>query len=165
MTGSTHIAVGLTVGIGISILMASPLPAALAITTAVTAGSLLPDIDTASSKLGRKIAPVSWIIRIFIGHRQMFHSLTFWAAICGILLFILPNATQLIWAGAAGVFSHLLLDMLNPSGVPLLWPLPKRFVIANLQCCGVVDYLLTIAFAIITAVLGWYYCQSVGIRF
>ncbi|MBI2661465.1 metal-dependent hydrolase, partial [Candidatus Woesearchaeota archaeon] len=37
-------------------------------------GSALPDIDTASSKLGSKIWPLSRLIEIFMGHRGIFHS-------------------------------------------------------------------------------------------
>ena len=163
MTATTHIGAGLSIGIGISILTASPLSAAVATTTAAVAGSLLPDIDTASSKLGRQIAPVSWLIRIVFGHRQMFHSLTFWLIACVGLIIAIPSVLPLILSGAAGVLSHLLLDMLNPSGIALFWPLSKRYYFARLQCRGVIDYLLTVAFAVVVTALGWYYCHTLGL--
>lgn len=162
MTGTTHIAAGFSVGIGISILTASLLPTAAVSTFAAVAGSLLPDIDTASSKLGRKIAPVSWLIRIFIGHRQMFHSLTFWAIPMIVLWLtkVLPPLT--IFSASVGILSHLFLDAFNPAGIPIFWPLSKRLSIAKFQCRGIVDYLLTVAFTILTFFLAWHYCTQIA---
>ncbi|MBO1916648.1 metal-dependent hydrolase [Providencia rettgeri] len=94
-------------------------------------GALLPDIDHPSSIPGR-------LLRFFITHFQIVwapgftHSLVAW-----LLLMIscyqwiptewaIPN--DIIQAFLLGYISHLVADMLTPSGVPFLWPLPQRFV-------------------------------------
>lgn len=87
-------------------------------------GSLLPDIDHPKSWLGRKVPFLSVPISALFGHRGITHSLlaiSFW-------LFVMT--TQPGWMGlplALGYLSHLLADSLTPAGVPLLWPVKKRF--------------------------------------
>lgn len=149
MTGSTHLTAGFAMGFGLcAITQPSPaITVATIFTTAIC--SLLPDIDTASSKVGYRIAPLSWLVRIIFGHRQFFHSLLCWIIISVTAwLFGTPPIIAIsIFAGAA---SHLLLDMLNPSGVQLLWPLPQRIILARFRCDGLIDKLLTLFFTGIT---------------
>lgn len=161
MTGTTHLLCGASAGIAFSLFTSSPVGTATLIVLAAGTGSLLPDIDTATSKLGQKTAPVSWVIRILFGHRQMFHSATFWALPILALLYLFPGASTLVMAGAIGVITHLLLDSLNPAGVPLLWPLPKRFVFGSCRCRGFFDLLLALAFAATTVLLLLLYFRSV----
>jgi len=37
--------------------------------------SVLPDLDTPKSFIGRKIWLISWIIKLIIGHRTFFHAI------------------------------------------------------------------------------------------
>ncbi|WP_272665112.1 MULTISPECIES: metal-dependent hydrolase [unclassified Providencia] len=94
-------------------------------------GALLPDIDHPSSIPGRLLRIFSLPISKLCGHRGFTHSLVAW-----FLLMIscyqwvptewaIPN--DIIQAFLLGYISHLVADMLTPSGVPLLWPLPQRF--------------------------------------
>lgn len=161
MTGTTHLLCGASAGIAFSLLTSSPVGTATLIVLATGMGSLLPDIDTATSKLGQKTAPVSWVIRILFGHRQMFHSATFWAFPILALLHLFPGASTLVIAGAIGIIAHLLLDALNPAGVPLLWPLPKRFIFGNCRCRGIFDLLLALVFAVTTVLLLLLYFRKI----
>ena len=154
MTGSTHIAAGFVVGCGLCAIV-QPTPE-LTVTAVLTAAisSLLPDIDTASSKIGCRIAPLAWILRILFGHRHFFHSLFCWVVVSGAAWLLLgrPIIALSIFLGS---ISHLLLDMLNPSGVQLFWPLPKKVVLAHLRCGGLIDRLLTLLFTGLSLWLGY----------
>jgi membrane-bound metal-dependent hydrolase YbcI (DUF457 family) len=91
-------------------------------------GALLPDVDTPKSSLGRLVALSASIERRF-GHRQLTHSALFvggCAVACAPLLLLRwwPAYLGLL----LGIASHLLIDMANHSGVPLLYPYPGRFV-------------------------------------
>ena len=86
----------------------------------VMLGSALPDIDTASSKLGSKIWPLSKLIEIFLGHRGIFHSI--W------LIILIPGIAYIYFSGIYGIalfigyFSHVLMDGFTKKGVNFLNP-------------------------------------------
>lgn len=103
-------------------------------------GSLLPDIDHPTSTFSKKYFLLSIPFRIlqlifgnfkatkhFVGHRGITHSILF-AIIFIVPIFFIDN----IWivlallSLAIGIISHLLMDMLNPTGVPLLLPFTKK---------------------------------------
>ena len=149
MTGSTHIAAGLAVGCGLCVII-QPSPVLAVVTVPIAAiSSLLPDIDTASSKVGCRISLLAWLLKVLFGHRQLFHSLTCWVAVSAAAWFFGAHPI-IVFAILCGSLSHLLLDMLNPSGVQLLWPLPQRIALAHLRCGGLLDRILTLLFTGIT---------------
>ncbi|MFC1621600.1 metal-dependent hydrolase [Candidatus Omnitrophota bacterium] len=91
-------------------------------------GSLLPDIDTPKSALGR-IFPFSKVIEQKYGHRQITHSWIF--IIITIILFspfIFLMGLLKYMGLIIGITSHIMIDMTNPSGVPFFYPSPSRFV-------------------------------------
>ena len=99
---------------------------------ALAAGSLLPDIDSQHSGLGRMIKPLSGRLERRFGHRTLTHSFL------GIIVFGLLTSWLLllhppIWIWLlVGVFTHLLIDTANVTGVPLLYPLRLQFwLVAN----------------------------------
>lgn len=97
-------------------------------------GGLLPDIDHPQSTLGRRIPFISIPIAKVFGHRGITHSLL---AVIGVAALLMFYGVPLIGMGAAGILapvcigylSHLVGDMLTPSGVPLLWPVKKNYSI------------------------------------
>lgn len=99
MTKSTHLAAG----VAFAVICSCNAPA----TILVCVGSLLPDIDTASSTFGKKVK----IVSKFVKHRGFTHS----------LLFALLAATISPYL-CVGVLSHIIMDMFNPNGVALLFP-------------------------------------------
>ena len=85
----------------------------------------IPDLDKNGSWISRRIPLIDHFFSLF-GHRTLTHSLLF---IVGILvLFQLFHAPVWLTIGfVLGWLSHPLIDLANPQGVHLLWPLPKRF--------------------------------------
>jgi inner membrane protein len=95
----------------------------------VLLGSLLPDIDTYNSKLGRKVPLLSVLIKVIFGHRGITHSLLFVALVGIVSSLLLANFSWLFVLGLTlGTLSHITGDFLTKSGVPLLAPFTnKRF--------------------------------------
>lgn len=95
----------------------------------VLLGSLLPDLDTPKSKLGRKFWPISFIISLFVKHRTATHSLLFVAvvgAVSGILFATFSSSWFFILAITVGTSSHIVGDWLTKRGVPFLYPFKKE---------------------------------------
>ncbi|ACX51854.1 membrane-bound metal-dependent hydrolase [Ammonifex degensii KC4] len=125
MLWRTHFLAGAALGIALS---SGRAPEALALSALVAgAAALLPDLDDPRSFIGRKARPVSAGLRLLAGHRGAMHSLLAALAVSAVLGSLLrglvPGAFLLV---LAGYLSHLLLDTLNPAGVPWLWPLKVR---------------------------------------
>lgn len=90
-----------------------------------TLGSLVPDIDHPNSFLGKItwgwLVPyherqgIAWKI-----HRKFTHSLTFTILVAGVTL--ITGFPVVALGLSVGIISHLLGDMMTPSGVPLLYP-------------------------------------------
>lgn len=117
---------GVQSGLHISVLLAGVL------------GSLMPDIDLPRSTLGRLFPFISHPLERHFGHRTITHSFLGWIIATVIFMiitiagsFLIPS-NQASWMGilryplafSMGYLSHLLLDMMNPAGVPLFWPNP-----------------------------------------
>ncbi len=83
--------------------------------------SILADVDKKTSIPGRLFLPLSNFLEIRYGHRTITHSFL------GMLIFsivILPlyfMNPDFFYFGVVAYFSHLFLDMLTKSGVPLLF--------------------------------------------
>jgi len=109
-------------------------------------GALLPDIDNAHSTMGRRFGWISKEIQHIAGHRTIFHSLLGLAI--GSLLaiglerlvsymlelrgFVLPasvvSGSHLVFIGVLfGSIMHIAADALTIGGVPLFWPVRKRY--------------------------------------
>lgn len=92
---------------------------------AAVIGSLLPDIDTSTSIISSMLPFRGWPL-CKIRHRGFTHSLLGALFVAGLAFWLLqmPN----IFIGlVVGYISHILADMVTPSGVQLLWPKRKRF--------------------------------------
>lgn len=131
MRWSTHFVAGLAAG-----MLITTEPVAV-IVSGVSA--LLPDIDTPTSKVGRASPVISTIINITFGHRGLFHSL-----LAAGLIYLLVSKFFPAYSiyCLVGYLSHLLLDCLTPSGVPLLWPIPYRFRIPVVKTGSVMEIVL-----------------------
>lgn len=148
MTGKTHIAAGMCTSLAITYqylhLSANPLGLAENIPLHLLpvgilcgiAGGLFPDIDWHTSKIGNALMPVSRVINMIFGHRTLFHS-----PILYVLLWLISHIwfRQYEWLSLTflcGVGSHLLLDLMNAKGIPLLYPYSKHFHILKLKQNG-----------------------------
>lgn len=156
---STHFAIGTLSGAGLATLLHGD---PLVFTGAAGLASLLPDIDSPHSFLGRKVLPVSLALGAAIGNRGPLHS----ALACAVLVFLLyvwlPAHAGVLPAVAAGYLSHLLLDALNPGGVPFLWPWKKRFRVAFCMVGSLPERVLS--FPLLLAA-GYFIVKGVMFRF
>jgi len=93
-------------------------------------GSLLPDIDTTSSTLGKLFLPFSTYLERKFGHRTITHSLLGCSifSLAGLPLLIF-RLKEIYFCFVFGVLSHVFLDAVNKSGVPLFYPNLIRAVI------------------------------------
>jgi inner membrane protein len=152
-------------------------------TAALSAGvagiaALLPDLDDPHSKLGRLVTPASWVIKATVGHRGPLHSLIGATVMTLLVSFVLSfvlrawyghtymhaqmlhlqhwyDYNRLLLLVLAGCFSHLVMDSLNPQGVPWLWPMKKHFGLPLVQTGSVLERLaVTPAMALLVAWLG-----------
>ncbi len=92
----------------------------------VALGALLPDIDHPGSAVGRRVRVISVPLSAIFGHRGFTHSLL---ALGGCLAALVMGGWGQMWVQplVIGYLSHLLADMLTPSGVPLFWPYRRSF--------------------------------------
>lgn len=94
----------------------------------VAAGSYAPDIDLHSSKMGHQHKFISK----HLTHRGMTHTLLIpILLLVGMLViasFKIPVLPDLILGFNVGWVVHILADLCNRKGVPLLWPLYKKKV-------------------------------------
>jgi inner membrane protein len=138
MTGKHHLVSGVVAGIccATSIMMGnenglgSDLIVACGSLVAASIGSLVPDLDTKTSKLGKKMKITSTIASKLFGHRGFLHSPLFVVCIfiLGALLFKKINATDfspIYYSFALGMLNHLACDMTTKGGIPLLYPFTR----------------------------------------
>ncbi len=109
-------------------------------------GALLPDIDNARSMFGHKLGWVSKEIQRIAGHRTVFHSILGLAlgslltiGLQQLVIYLLAQrgfaapalyirgSYLVFFAVLFGCIMHIAADALTQGGVPLLWPMPKRF--------------------------------------
>ncbi len=149
----THIAGGMAAGLLISgnAVVSETMLAMLIAGTA----ALLPDLDSPDSYIGSRVPIVPTALSVTFGHRGALHSLLAGAA----WMFLLTMGVKALGVNyndlilktfLAGYCSHLILDMANPKGVPLLWPLKIKVGIPLIHTGGVVD-----KFVVFPALLGW----------
>lgn len=104
-------------------------------------GSLIVDIDTSRSSVGRKARPFSWFLEIFFGHRGFLHSIA--AAFIFLLLTIyLIKINSIAFAPFLGYLSHIFLDAFTLSGVPLLKPFSERRLQGPIPTAGIAEYVI-----------------------
>lgn len=129
--------------------------------------SLLADIDTTKSTLGKIFYPISNFLENRFGHRTITHSLLFVSLLSLILLPLYFWKSTFYLAFLIGYLSHLTIDCLNKSGVPLLYPSKVFFVFPGKAKwrieVGSLGETILCLFIIALAVLVWY-MNGVGVR-
>ena len=140
MTGPTHVAGGILAASLLIPTLDTSEPTAVLVTVAAL-GALLPDIDLPGSLVSKMLGPIAmlynWIeakvMPAGMQHRGFTHTLL---CLCLMAVWVLwgSDPERDVWVVnyyalmlTAGVASHIALDMLTVSGVPLLWPLLGKF--------------------------------------
>ena len=129
MMAPTHIAFGLFTTTGLFSLFSLSLHKDYPALGAVILGSLLPDVDSPNSSLGRWLPFVSIPLERRWGHRTITHCLLAVGVLgvaSGPLVFY---RTTMFAALLIGYLSHLLADCATKSGVPLFHPHPAQCVL------------------------------------
>ena len=92
--------------------------------------SLLPDIDTTKSWLGKLFYPVAWVIYHKFGHRTLTHSLLFfvmvWVTMLLLFHFGIITDRNYLKIVLFSLLGHYVFDMITVSGVPLFYPFLKN---------------------------------------
>jgi inner membrane protein len=152
MMAPTHILVGIGTYALTTSVTAEPITGATL--AAVTLGSLTPDIDHPSSKLGRKVFPFALVAWLVLGHRGITHSLLALAAISAALFYFQPFGATATLAFIVGYASHLLADW-NTGGIPLFWPSKHRLCAPwCFSTGGIVE--LVFGIVLIATLLAWW---------
>jgi inner membrane protein len=125
-------------GVMLAVMVANPAPPLALIGAAIAGGigALLPDIDHPKSSISRRAFIAGASLRLVVSHRGALHSLM--AAGAAMLLASVSPAdwSEIILSAALGYSSHIFLDALTVSGVPLLWPWSRKFRLMRLRTGG-----------------------------
>lgn len=102
--------------------------------------AVFPDIDLYTSKIGKFFSPFSYIFTVFLGHRNVLHSL--WPVLA-LYVILLPFGLAF---SLLGYLLHLALDMLTAKGIYLFWPFVP--VKGFSQTGGLLDIILLVLFSL-----------------
>ena len=133
MTGRTHFVAGLLAGeIVVICTHTAEISGIVDIMSIAALAALFPDIDHPYSKISKKnilMKNVSKATTSLFKHRGFTHTVFFaviFAALTGFIYSLIPfhlySPVNMSAAALCGMFSHLILDSLNPTGIMWLWP-------------------------------------------
>jgi inner membrane protein len=124
----------------------------------VVLGSLMPDIDTVTSAIGRTLFPIAAAIEKKWGHRTITHSFV-GVGIAGIIaLPVLYFSHNYYYAFLIGYLSHILIDCCNKKGPTIFWPSSIRAVLPGrkefrIQVASSAEFILLAVFVVMSGVL------------
>ena len=141
MMARTHIAFAALMMVACSVGILQRMPQVHEVALAGAAG-LLPDLDHPKSTFGRIVPYISIPIAKVFGHRGFTHSILMVAVIIWLLLTYREQQKIPILPLVIGYLSHIVGDLLTPSGVPLLWPVRKKFSLNLFKADGWMEHLI-----------------------
>lgn len=109
--------------------------------------TLLPDIDTPFSKIGKH--KICRVFNFFTKHRGIIHSFTF-LFVVSMLLFVFFN--KILIPFVLGYSSHLIVDCFTINGLRLFYPF-KLKVRGKLRTNGLIEQIIFLFFSIIDFIL------------
>ncbi|MBL8687078.1 MAG: metal-dependent hydrolase [Alphaproteobacteria bacterium] len=127
-----------------------------------TISGLAPDLDTPKSSIGKRFPFIAYPLGFLVGHRGFTHSLiAIFICLAG-LTWLLQHPQLVGWQHFViipfliGYLSHLLGDMMNPSGIPLLWPHQQRYRFPfHWSYKSPVEYVFTWSFLLFALYIWW----------
>jgi inner membrane protein len=102
--------------------------------------SILPDIDTKNSWIGKRFKPISWLFSLLFGHRKIFHSILFALFIFIVLYFL--TIGYIAAAFLIGYVVHILVDGFTVNGIKPFYPFSKFEIKGFLRSGDLMDNLL-----------------------
>ena len=141
MNGATHMAGGVAAAGAYLIATQQILPPHLALAAlgAGLVGGLLPDIDHPGSTISHTLKPVNALVSFIFTHRGFFHTPILYLVLWSLWIWLCPQPEYLIWGNLVfcGIVSHLVLDLLNPGGIPVFFPFDReRHRLAHIRTGG-----------------------------
>ncbi len=121
----THAAAGLALGLGLSLIHHQPVLNAALLWLLTQAAALLPDLD----------------LKLHIKHRTITHSLLALLLVSLATWYVDPRLLVYV---ASGYGSHLVLDFLTVWGIPIFWPVKRRFRLLRISTGGEVDHVICV---------------------
>lgn len=138
----THIVIALFV----SLFFLSHVTHSISFIPLVIAATILPDIDSAFSKIGK--GRLGRLVQLFTKHRGLLHSFTFCLIVTLFFAFYLPVLALPFFLGYA---LHLLLDSVTTEGIRPFWPF-KKGTHGKIPVGGAVEEALCMTFIVIDLV-------------
>ena len=157
--GRNHAATGVLTGSGVAWLTQMNPGQAAAFIGLTTVCSLLPDFDHPDAMgpryLGWPGRALAWLIGSLFEHRGLTHSVLGVGVLSAGMAFIPHLPAFCYWAVILGCVTHILGDMATVSGVPLFWPLDRRFRYGRISTGQFFETeILTPVLAIVSTVVG-----------
>lgn len=121
--GQTHFLIGAAAGLALAHHSGADHTEALQLVALTCLGAALPDIDHPSAGLRQRLGFLGRIVFGWLRHRHQTHSLTALALLFAGVWYFSPALALPLGIGYA---SHLLADVVTPSGIHLLWPVYRR---------------------------------------
>lgn len=117
---------------------------------AAPTGSYMPDIDLHRSKMGNKHKIISKLLT----HRGFTHTLVIPILLVLLQYFLMDHhillLPDLVFGFNVGWVVHIIADMFNRKGVPILWPFTKRhFHVANILTSTGQEYVFIVFWIVI----------------
>jgi inner membrane protein len=141
MMARTHIAFAALTMVACSVGILQRMPQVHEVALAGAAG-LLPDLDHPKSTFGRIVPYISIPIATVFGHRGFTHSILMVVVVIWLLITYRANQHWPVLPLVIGYLSHIIGDMLTPSGVPLLWPIKQKFSLNLFKADGWAEQLI-----------------------
>ena len=149
MTGNTQLLGGITAGVASAALLYSDNILLSGGAIALSAvGGLMPDIDHPLSKAGKKAGIFSVLINRIFGHRGLLHT-PFFLFVSFFIFYLFLNQLNLsfyyplLFGYCIGYTSHLFLDSITVSGIPLLYPFyKKKKSLIKMKTGGMGEYII-----------------------
>lgn len=156
MQGYQHLLLGTVAGVCAASAIAEP-AAGAAFAMACMVGSVYPDIDVASSKIGKKVKPLAVLANKVFGHRGFIHTpingIFLYFLIFGITNRYLPSVPHCIAEGfTLGFFLHLIQDTFTKGGIMWFYPVSsKKMRLARIGSNSPWCFVITVILAALVA--------------